>query len=177
MHLTCTISVDWVCCAELKLRSQGSFAVVWSDGGGGLMVWFGGRVWRWSGVEFGRGGLSWGGVTDGLVWWSYVWSGRTDRINGLICRRVCHGGGLVCRSLDDLIWKIKWRSPEVRKEITQLSASGKLRKEKWTKCGNTFIGAVATLKTTATTKPNYISNYRILLRIFPILSIWLSVPL
>ena len=174
MHLTCTISVDWVCCADLKLSSQGSFAVVWSDGGGVLMVWFGGRAWRWSGVEFGCGGLIWGGVTDGLVWWSYIWLGLTGTINGLICLRVCHGGGLVCRSLDGLIWKIKRRSPEVSKKITQLSASGKLRKEKRKKCGNTFIGAVATLKKTATTKPNYISNYRILLRIFLILSIWLS---
>ena len=43
------------------------------------------------------------------------------------------------------------------------------------KCGNTFIGAVATLKRTVKVKPNYISNYRILLRIFLILSIWLSV--
>ena len=41
------------------------------------------------------------------------------------------------------------------------------------KCGNTFIGAVGTLKRAVTTKPNYISNYRDLLRIFLILSIWL----
>ena len=48
------------------------------------------------------------------------------------------------------------------------------------KCGNTFIGAVETLKrtvTAVTTKPNYISNYRILLRIFLILSIWLNILL
>ena len=45
------------------------------------------------------------------------------------------------------------------------------------KCGNTFNGAVATLKWTVTTKPNYISNYRILLRIFLIFSIWLSILL
>ena len=48
------------------------------------------------------------------------------------------------------------------------------------KCGNTLIGAVATLKrtvTAVTTKPNYISNYRILLRIFLILSIWLNILL
>ena len=48
------------------------------------------------------------------------------------------------------------------------------------KCGNTFISAVATLKTTVTavtTKPNYISNYRILLRICLILSIWLNILL
>ena len=53
-----------------------------------------------------------------------------------------------------------------KKKITQLSASGKLRKEKRRKCGNAFIGAVATFKRTATTKPNYISNYRVLVRIF-----------
>ena len=36
------------------------------------------------------------------------------------------------------------------------------------------MGTVATLKRTATTIANYISNYRILLRIFLIFSIWLS---
>ena len=62
--------------------------------------------------------------------------------------------------------KIKRRKAEVRSEVAQLSVSGKLRKEKRRKCGNTFIGAVATLKRTATIKSNYISNYWVLLRIF-----------
>ena len=52
MHLTCTNSVDWLGCAELKLSSQGSFAVVWSDGGAvdGL-IWWSGLTMVWRGIR------------------------------------------------------------------------------------------------------------------------------
>ena len=170
MHLTCTLSVDWVCCADLKLSSQGSFAVVWF-GWSGLTV----AVW-WSDFVVGQpnDGLAWnlhvvvwpgvdgrwscvmvllGVGSDGEDWWSNLSTGLPV------------DDGLVCWSGDGLIWKIKRRNAEVRKQITQLCASGKLRKEKRRNWGNTFFSAVATLKRTATTKPNYISNYQILLRI------------
>ena len=69
----------------------GLIRVVWSNGGG-LMVWFRGRpAERWSGVEFACSGLTRGrwSMVDGLVWWSYLGSGLTERINGLICLPVC----------------------------------------------------------------------------------------
>ena len=144
------------------------------------MVWFGGPVWRWSGLEFGCGCLSWGGVTDGLVWWSYVGSGRTDRINGLICLQVCLRT-LVLSVGVAMVWSEKWKEKKLRWEVklVNLAPQGSYVKIE-EKFGNTFISAVATLKrtvTAVTTKPNYISNYRILLRIFLILSIWLNILL
>ena len=157
----------------------GLIRVVWSDDGGGLMVWFGGRVWRWSGVEFGCGGLICGRWTDGLVWWSYVGSGLTDRINnGLIFLQVCQRTMVLSVGVA-MVWSEKWKDEKLRWEVKMLNLAPQGSYVKIDeKCGNTFISAVATLKrtvTAVTTKPNYISNYRILLRIFLILSIWLSV--
>ena len=76
MHLTCTISECWLCCAAWKLKSQGLWCVVWWGDliWSGCLVWrwwsvlmvgFGGRVWRWSVVIFRSGGLSWG-----QIWWN-----------------------------------------------------------------------------------------------------------
>ena len=154
----------------------GLIRVVWSDDGGGLMVWFGCRVWWWSGVEFGCGGLIWGRWTDGLVWWSYVGSGLTDRINnGLIFLQVCQRTMVLSVGVA-MVWSEKWKDEKLRSEVKMLNLAPQGSYVKIDeKCGNTFIGAVGTLKRAVTIKPNYISNYRILLRIFLILSIWPSV--
>ena len=75
MHLTCTISVDWVCCADQKLNSRGWG--LWSGGAIGVAVaqvlsvgsdLVAGRV-CWFGVEFGRDGLISGRISW-LMWWS-----------------------------------------------------------------------------------------------------------
>jgi len=111
------------------------------------------------------------------VWWSYVGSGRTDRINGLICLQV-YLRTLVLSVGVAMVWPEKWKEEKLRWEVKLLNLAPQgcyVKIEE--KCGNTFIGAVATLKRTVTTKPNYISNYRILLRIFLILSIWLNILL
>ena len=156
----------WVEAEQSGIFCCGLIRVVWSDGGGGLMVWFGGRVWQWSGVEFVCGGLIWGRTTDGLVWSSYVWSGLTDRINGLICLPVCLRT-LVLSVGVAMVWSEKWKEEMSRWEVKLLNLAPQGSHVKIEeKCGNTFIGVVATLKRTVTTKPNYISNYRILLRIY-----------
>ena len=86
MHLTCTISGGWKCCADWKLK-QG-----WESG---LEVWSGGRVWlavEWSDLVGGSSGLLWlDGVvvwSDGRICWSVlmVWTGvefLSDVLNGL----------------------------------------------------------------------------------------------
>ena len=78
MHLTCTIPRHWLCCADLKLSSQGW----WSVG----MIWSGGLVWWWR--------------SDLIVWWlsglRMAWSGAdlVDWCGGLVW---C--GGLIWRSV------------------------------------------------------------------------------
>ena len=145
--------------------------VVWSDGGSGLMVWFGGRIWRWSGVEFGCGDLICGWWTDGLTW-GRVW--RTGLMVQSVYRSACGRRSCLSESRWSDLKSEKKKSWGEKWNCSIISSSGKPHKYKRRKKRNTFMGTVATLKRTATTKPNYISNYRILLRIFLIFSIWLS---
>ena len=64
MHLTCTISRGWVCCADWKLSSQGCSPVVWW----GDLNWWSGLV-----VVVGSDGLIWwSGRDDGVLWYSDV---------------------------------------------------------------------------------------------------------
>ena len=86
MHLTCTPSEGWECCADLKLN-QGWYS--------GVEVWSGGRIWLavgWSDLVGGSGGLLWLAAvvvwTNGRIWWSVlmVWTGvefLSDVLNGL----------------------------------------------------------------------------------------------
>lgn len=93
MHLTCTIPRDWLCCADLKLSSQGSLSVGMILSGGlvwwwrsdlmvwwlsGLrMVWCGTRIW-WS--DLGRIWLTVVEFWSGVV----IYSGGLSEENGLV---------------------------------------------------------------------------------------------
>ena len=57
----------WFDAEQSGIFCCGLIRVVWSDGGG-LMVWFGGRVWRWSVVEF---ECVWSDLGSNY-WWSCV---------------------------------------------------------------------------------------------------------
>ena len=107
-HLSRLGVLCWFGAEQSGIYCCGLIRVVWSDGGSGLMVWFGGRVWRWSGMESGCGGLIWGRWTDGPVWWSYVGSVLTDRINGLICLPGCLRTMVLSIGVA-MAWSEKWK--------------------------------------------------------------------
>ena len=105
MHLTCTISRGWVCCADWKLSSQRWCPAVWWDdlvGWPGVAVvvcWSDGLI-GWSGLMmvccvFGCGGLIWV-----LIWLSVAVFWRAGfREDGLVWRlkiekiRICVSSG------------------------------------------------------------------------------------
>ena len=69
MHLTCTISRGWVCCADLKLSSQGwlSVELIYSSGLI-LVVWsHDGQVWEFGGFGLGSDLMD---CSGGLISWS-----------------------------------------------------------------------------------------------------------
>ena len=136
MHLTCTISECWLCCAAWKLKSQGLWSVVWWGDliwsgclvwrwWSVLMVWFGGRVWRWSVVALGCGGP----ISDLIV----LYGGLRDWFHGLIWRSAREEDGLVWRLKIEKITSWVYTSDD----MAQLNVR-ELRKQKQREKGNTY---------------------------------------
>ena len=119
MHLTCTISRGWVCCADLKPSSQGwlSVGMIWSGTDltrwwrSDLMVWFGCRVLR----------MVWCGTG---IWWSDL-----GRISSSL--EVC---------LRKMVWSESWKLKRWEAELIVENGSIREKRDSCTKKVRDKIG-------------------------------------
>ena len=148
MHLTCTISVDWVCCADSVgdlLLGSDSGGLVWrwrrSDG----LIWWSGLTMVWLGIRMWWSDLGWS------YWWSCVMvlcrvgSDREDEWSNLstgLLRTMVLSVGVA------KVWSEKWKEEMLRWEVKllNLALQGSYVTRNEGKSGNTFMGTVATLK-------------------------------
>ena len=121
MHLTCTIPRDWLCCADLKLSSQGWWSVrmIWS----GNLLWWWWLIW-WPDCR----DLCFFGSEDSLVWyWDMVVWSEADLID------CCGRSGLVwwpymevC--LRKMVWYQYWKLKRWEAEL--IVVNGSIREER-----------------------------------------------